>query len=68
MLVNVNGIYYVHVCEQAYCAHSVRNSAIESSCILIIFHLGVTCMVDWALNITCMVDWALNITHLLCKK
>ena len=59
MLVNVDGIYYVHVCEQAYCAHSVRNSAIESLCIIvIIFHLGVTCMVDWALNIT----------HLLCKK
>ena len=36
MLVNVNGIYYVHVCEQACWARSAGNSAIENLCIIII--------------------------------
>ena len=36
MLVNVNVIYYVHVCEQARWAHSAGNSAIENLCIIII--------------------------------
>ena len=36
MLVNVNGIHYVHVCEQARWAHSAGNSAIENWCIIII--------------------------------
>ena len=36
MLVNKNGIYYVHVCEQAHRAHSVGNSAIENLYIIII--------------------------------
>ena len=36
MLVNVNVIYYVHVCEQARWARSVGNSAIENLCIIII--------------------------------
>ena len=36
MLVNVNVIYYVHVCEQAHWARSVGNSAIEKLCIIII--------------------------------
>ena len=36
MLVNVNGIYYVHVCEQARSARSAGNSAIENLCIIII--------------------------------
>ena len=35
MLVNVNGIYYVHVCEQVRWARSVGNSAIENLCIII---------------------------------
>ena len=35
MLVNVNGIYYVHVCEQARSARSAGNSAIENLCIII---------------------------------
>ena len=35
MLVNVNGIYYVHVCEQARWARSAGNSAIENLCIII---------------------------------
>ena len=35
MLVDVNGIYYVQVCEQARWARSVGNSAIENSCIII---------------------------------
>ena len=35
MLVNVNVIYYVHVCEQARWARSVGNSAIENVCIII---------------------------------
>ena len=43
MLVNVNVIYYVHVCEQARWACSAGNSAIENLCIIIIinFHNGV---------------------------
>ena len=35
MLVNVNVIYYVHVCEQARSARSAGNSAIENVCIII---------------------------------
>ena len=40
MLVNVNGIYYVHVCEQAGLVRSAGNSAIENSCIVIIIWVG----------------------------
>ena len=36
MLVNVNVIYYVHVCQQARWARSAGNSAIENLCIIII--------------------------------
>ena len=36
MVVNVNGIYYAHVCEQARWAHSAGNSAIENLCIIIL--------------------------------
>ena len=36
MLVNVNVIYYVHVCEQARWARSAGNSAIENACIIFI--------------------------------
>ena len=36
MLVNVNVIYYVHVCEQARWARSAGNSAIENLYIIII--------------------------------
>ena len=35
MLVNVNGIYSVHVCEQARWARSAGNSAVENVCIII---------------------------------
>ena len=35
MLVNVNVIYYVHLCEQARLARSAGNSAIENLCIII---------------------------------
>ena len=35
MLINVNGIYYAHVCEQVHWAHSAGNSAIENLCIII---------------------------------
>ena len=38
MPVNVNGIYYVHVCEQAHSARSAGNSAIENVCIIIIIY------------------------------
>ena len=34
--VNVNGIYYVHACEQVHRAPSVTNSVIENLCIIII--------------------------------
>ena len=36
MLVNVNVIYYVHVCEQVRWARSAGKSAIENICIIII--------------------------------
>ena len=36
MLVNVNGIYYVHVCEQVRWTRSAGNSAVENLCIVII--------------------------------
>ena len=36
MLLNANGIYYVHVCEQARWARSAGNRAIENLCIIII--------------------------------
>ena len=36
MLVNVNVIYYVHVCEQVHWARSAGNSPIENLCIIII--------------------------------
>ena len=39
MLVNVNGIYYVHVCEQACWARSAGNSAVENLCVIIIILL-----------------------------
>ena len=43
MLVNVNGIYYVHVCEQARWARSAGNIAIENVCINIINTLRKNC-------------------------
>ena len=46
MLVNVNGIYYVHVCEQARWARSAVNSAIENLCIIIINFLKDTNVFD----------------------
>ena len=36
MSVNVNVIYYVHVCEQARWARSAGNSAIENLCIILL--------------------------------
>ena len=39
MLVNVNGIYYVHGCEQARWARSAGNSAIEIY-VLLLLHLN----------------------------
>ena len=35
MLVNVNGISYVHVCEQVRWARAAGNNAIENVCIII---------------------------------
>ena len=35
MLVNINGIYYAHVCEQTRWARSAGNSAIENLYIII---------------------------------
>ena len=40
MLVNVNVIYYVHVCEQARWSRSAGNSAIKKLCIIIIANLA----------------------------
>ena len=42
MLVNVNDIYYVQVCEQARWARSAGNSAIENVCIIIIINLNAS--------------------------
>jgi len=41
MLVNVNVIYYVHVCEQAHWARSVGNSAIENLCFFLVCFLHI---------------------------
>ena len=43
MLVNVNAIYYVHVCEQARWARSVGNSAIEIYVLLLLLLTKLTC-------------------------
>ena len=51
MLVNVNVIYYVHVCEQARWARSVGNSSIENLCIIIIIIMIIcTKLMQNALN------------------
>ena len=47
MLINVNVIYYVHVCEQARWARSAGNSAIENLCIIILFFMSVWMDVTW---------------------
>ena len=47
MLVNVNVIYYVHVCEQARWTRSAGNSAIENLCIII-----STCVLNGAGSIS----------------
>ena len=44
MLVNVNVIYYVHVCEQARWARLAGNSAIEYFCIIIIIYFSFLCV------------------------
>ena len=48
MLVNVNVIYYVHVCEQARWARSAGNSAIENVCIIYFIMWTTSQAVDWA--------------------
>ena len=42
LLVNVNVIYYVHVCEQTRWARSAGTSAIENLCIIIIIIIIIT--------------------------
>ena len=44
MWVNVNGICYVHVCEQARWARSEGNSAIEYLCIITIIIIVIIIM------------------------
>ena len=44
MLVNVNVIYYVHVCEQARWARSAGNSATENLCNIIIIDKAESCI------------------------
>ena len=41
MLINVNGIYYVHACEQARWARSAGNSAIENVCIYVCVYVCI---------------------------
>ena len=50
MLVNVNVIYYVHVCEQARWACSAGNSAIENLCIIIIINGMKWTQKEWTLR------------------
>ena len=54
MLVNVNGIYYVHVCEQMRWAHSAGSSTIENLCIyvLLLLYMGFSERIDTILNWT----------------
>ena len=47
MLVNVNGIYYVQVCEQARWARSTGNSAIENLCIIVLLLFVATVKASW---------------------
>ena len=54
MLVNVNGIYYVHVCEQTHSALSVGNSAIENLFIIITRVCVCVCMRMCACMRMCM--------------
>ena len=55
-LANVNGIYYVHVCEQARWARSAGNNAIENVCIIIIYYNYVwLCIVT--LDQTCVLGF-----------
>ena len=59
MLVNVNGIYYVHVCEQARWARLAGNSATENVCTIIITTLTYLAVVEHSPElpptvITCM--------------
>ena len=49
MLVNVNVIYYVHVCEQARWARSAGNSAIENLCIITVREGDGDGLTDWTL-------------------
>ena len=56
MLVNVNVIYYVHVCEQARWARSAGNSAIENLCIIIISRI-LTAILD-------IVTWWTSLKHI----
>ena len=42
MSVNVNVIYYVHVCEQARWARSAGNSAIDNLCIIYYYYYDST--------------------------
>ena len=52
-IVNVNVIYYVHVCEQARWARSAGNSAIENLCIIIMY----SCRnVDWQMLVVNQVE------------
>ena len=63
MLVNVNGIYYVHVCEQARWARSAGNSAIENICIIII-------IINWrsVMRTGCYFVWPVPPPHKKKKK
>ena len=44
MLVNVNVIYYVHVCQQARWARSAGNSAIENYVLLLFLFVCTVCI------------------------
>ena len=61
MLVNINVIYYVHVCEQARSARSAGTSAIENVCIIIIF---INIIIINTLYVIIRCDWALAIMYL----
>ena len=62
MLVNVNVIYYVHVCEQARWARSAGNSAIENLCI-IIYYYYLTCKWLWIWSVNTYTSGCCKLWH-----
>ena len=50
MLVNVNGISYVHICKQARLARSAGNNAIENVCMYVCMYVCIIIEADWSVQ------------------